>query len=202
MGTTQATVEQLLAAGDFTHDDLRGVLAAVRTYFDVPVATEATSAPLWVTVIDHRHGTDASVHPTRESGFNAVVEYVREWWPMELDDEAMPTSPDEAVTTYFEHVHDEGYGITEADHGHVVDPALVGQHIYLEPEDRYVATLAVSYSPERDGTHSPEAALAAAVRLVTEDPSESDGTHWWVYDRATRSGRVIEQGEVADVEVR
>lgn len=79
---------------------------------------------------------------------------------------------------------------------HVTDPAMVGEHIYLSPEDRFVATLSVSYDPDSDGVVSSEEALRAALNL-TRDDGES-GTHWWVYDRDIGKGRIIEQGDVAD----
>lgn len=85
------------------------------------------------------------------------------------------------------------------EHADVTDPALVGEHAYLSPTERYVATLAVSYDHDEDGVASPEEALRAALAL-TED-MDADSTQWWVYDRHTRTGRIIEQGDVTDVVV-
>lgn len=82
----------------------------------------------------------------------------------------------------------------------VIDPALAGDHTYLSPDERFVATLAVSYSPDPHEVTTPKEALAAALALTRDDGS--DGTQWWVHDRVTGQGRVIEQGEVADTPMR
>lgn len=82
----------------------------------------------------------------------------------------------------------------------VVDPALAGDHTYLNPDERFVATLAVSYEDDPETVSRPEEALRAALNLVIDDDA-GDGTQWWVYDRDTGTGRIIEQGEVAHVVV-
>lgn len=74
-----------------------------------------------------------------------------------------------------------------------------GQHIYYEPEARYVVSLIVSYGPEPDGVRSPKGAAAAALRLTRDE--DASGTHWQVYDRDTGLMYVFEQDEFADMPV-
>lgn len=115
----------------------------------------------------------------------------------------------EAVEQYFadaELTHDDLNTVLAAIRTHfgkhvdVTDPAIKGEHTYLSPSERFVATLAVSYTDDPGTVSSPEEALRAALNLVL-DKDAGDSTQWWVYDRDTSTGRVIEQGEVAEVEV-
>jgi hypothetical protein len=60
--------------------------------------------------------------------------------------------------------------------------------IYVDPgmRGRFVVSLVVSYGSE-DGVETPKEALAAALRLVSDDGQ--DGTVWFVADRKNGSIR-------------
>lgn len=62
---------------------------------------------------------------------------------------------------------------------------------YVDADDRYVVSLIVGYSDEH--VNSPEQAAAAALDLTRDDGSAD--THWYVYDRVTRTLHLIEQGD-------
>lgn len=68
---------------------------------------------LHVLTIDHRHGTNATLHTTKEAAKAAVVAYVDEWWDDECDG-GRPDNDDEAIDEYFESAKGEFYSITEA----------------------------------------------------------------------------------------
>jgi hypothetical protein len=68
--------------------------------------------------------------------------------------------------------------------------------IYVEPEDRYVVSLIVSYGGEFDQVDSPERAAAAALDLTRD--GKSGGTHWRVYDRQTKTMHDLIQDEFSD----
>lgn len=65
---------------------------------------------------------------------------------------------------------------------------------YTDPQDRFVVSLIASYDPDRDAVTSDVEAVAAALRLTRDEGSR--GTQWWVYDRQTGTGRIVEQGDV------
>jgi hypothetical protein len=62
---------------------------------------------------------------------------------------------------------------------------------YAESGDRYVVSFIVSYG-ETD-IASPEEAVARALDLTRDHDSRN--THWYVYDRKTRTLHWIKQGE-------
>lgn len=79
---------------------------------------QPASAPaetgLLALVIEHRHGTDVTVHRTREGALAKVDQFVADWWADEVgEDEPMPEDPAVARQTYFETVADEDYLITD-----------------------------------------------------------------------------------------
>lgn len=72
------------------------------------------------------------------------------------------------------------------------DPALAqGTFTYLDPEDRFVAALVASYDPDRDDVETAQDAARWALDLTRD--GGADGTHWWVFDRSTGTGQVVEQ---------
>lgn len=79
-------------------------------------STETTNAPAGATVhlltINHDHGTDTSVHATRESAVNGLESYVLEWWEIELGDSVIPDGAQERIDAYFGQVG-EDYNIVE-----------------------------------------------------------------------------------------
>lgn len=81
-----------------------------------------------------------------------------------------------------------------------VNPREV-ETIYVDPEDRFIVSLVVGYRPEL--IHPDEfpatikGACAAALDLTRD--GGRDGTVWFVYDRVTRKGQTIEQGEFEDL---
>jgi hypothetical protein len=62
--------------------------------------------------------------------------------------------------------------------------------IYVEPNDRYVVSLIVSYSNE---VRSPEEAAYYALDLTKDE--WSCGTRWFVYDRETETMHEFEQDQ-------
>jgi hypothetical protein len=67
---------------------------------------------------------------------------------------------------------------------------------YVGPNDRFVVSLVVGYSPE-DGVTSPLYALKAALELIGV---EGYDTHWYVHDRENNITRQFEQHEAEDSE--
>jgi hypothetical protein len=79
--------------------------------------------------------------------------------------------------------------------------------IYLMPGERFVVSLVVGYVEddsdlrtliaEYGDEENPDprlAAVSAAVNLVTGEGR--DGTQWYVWDRETKTGTFVEQGDV------
>ncbi|NMP24410.1 hypothetical protein [Sulfobacillus harzensis] len=62
---------------------------------------------------------------------------------------------------------------------------------YVDPDSRYVVSLVVGYGD--DDVISPEQAVAAALDLTRDEGSYS--THWYVYDRLTKTLHLIEQSD-------
>ena len=63
---------------------------------------------------------------------------------------------------------------------------------YVDSDSRYVVSLIVGYT-DNDAS-SPENAVASAIDLTRDENSYS--THWWVYDRETKTSILIEQGQI------
>jgi len=63
--------------------------------------------------------------------------------------------------------------------------------IYVHNDERFVVSLIVGYSPDRDGVRTPEEAALATLDLTRDDGA--GGTHWRVYDRATGQTHTFEQ---------
>lgn len=72
--------------------------------------------------------------------------------------------------------------------------------IYVNLKDRFVVALIVSYSEQelRDGSLKVSTANAAYSALELTRDSGSYGTHWFVFDRKTGTGEVLEQGDFED----
>lgn len=60
---------------------------------------------------------------------------------------------------------------------------------YVDPDSRYVVSLIVGYGD--NDVISPEHAVASALELTRD--GESGDTHWYVYDRWTKTLHLIEQ---------
>lgn len=63
---------------------------------------------LWVLVIEHRHGTDTSVHRSEEAARQALYGFVDQWWGQELPARPVPGDAAEAIHEYFD-LTDESY---------------------------------------------------------------------------------------------
>ena len=61
---------------------------------------------VWVLIIDHKHGTDASVHVSRPAANKALFDYCNEWWPHEFEGSKPPD--DELVSEYWDHMSNRG----------------------------------------------------------------------------------------------
>lgn len=64
--------------------------------------------------------------------------------------------------------------------------------IYVDERDRWIVSLVVGYS-ERDDVHDQGEAIEGALDLINGE--NSDGTHWFVYDRQTGHMHVDTQRE-------
>lgn len=66
---------------------------------------------VWVLTIDHRHGSDTTVHRSEAGARKWLAGYVREWWDDAVVRGGAPAEPpeddDEAVELYFDTVTDE-----------------------------------------------------------------------------------------------
>ena len=69
---------------------------------------------MWVLMVEHRHGTDVSIHRTEQGAKDALTVYVDYWWGREFPGAAAPADDNERVTEYFERIHDEFHTINEA----------------------------------------------------------------------------------------
>ena len=73
---------------------------------------------IYVLTIEHRHGTNISVHQTRAGAEASLDEYVREYWH-ELSRERppeMPKAAEERIEIYFEdHPQNETFDIVECE---------------------------------------------------------------------------------------
>jgi hypothetical protein len=55
-----------------------------------------------VLAIEHRHGTDISVHRTETGARLALYDYVAENWALEIPKRKIPAKPGKAIARYFE----------------------------------------------------------------------------------------------------
>jgi hypothetical protein len=109
---------QVLAAWDETRDRRSGEddeeemdLDALRIQASTPDGQGATR--VFTLTIEHRHGTDVTVHRTREAARAALHAYVVDWWEKEGVGGEMPSDLDEAITAYFDQVDGEYHSIGE-----------------------------------------------------------------------------------------
>jgi hypothetical protein len=66
---------------------------------------------IWVTTVEHKHGTNVSAFTTEELARADLAAFAREWWnDTGLDDEP-PTDDNEAIEDYFDAVSDEFYSL-------------------------------------------------------------------------------------------
>lgn len=72
------------------------------------VVPELQDMDVWILVIEHDHGSDASVHHSEVGAREWLFAFVDEWWIHELPDRVMPDDPEIAIYEYFDHT-DEGY---------------------------------------------------------------------------------------------
>lgn len=82
-----------------------------------PIAAQSAPASspegLLALAIEHQHGTDITIHRTREGALAKVDQFVADWWDTEMgEDDPMPEDAAEARQSYFEKV-DESYIITD-----------------------------------------------------------------------------------------
>lgn len=59
---------------------------------------------VFVTLYQHRHGTDVDVFRTREAAEQLRVQIAQEWFDEELPDQKKPDNPDELADVYFKKV--------------------------------------------------------------------------------------------------
>ena len=63
------------------------------------------NATVWVLAIDHKHGTDISVHTTEKGARKALYQYCAEWWGEDLDKKYGPLKDlerDDVIQAYFD----------------------------------------------------------------------------------------------------
>lgn len=64
------------------------------------VLTATRPGTVWVTMYDHKHGTDIEVFHTEEAAELFRQQLAAEWWDDEMEG-SMPTDPKEAADAYF-----------------------------------------------------------------------------------------------------
>jgi hypothetical protein len=69
---------------------------------------------VWILTIEHKHGTDVYAHKTEAGAKGALLDYVQEWWSIEVGDEPIPENPDAAIERYFEEACNEFYSIQDS----------------------------------------------------------------------------------------
>ena len=69
---------------------------------------------LHVLSVEHKHGTNTSIHRTEESARDALHDYVAMWWEREMGDEPMPDGSGQAIEAYFDRVQTEFWESIEA----------------------------------------------------------------------------------------
>jgi hypothetical protein len=74
----------------------------------------AGDVTVFVLNIDHKHGTNASVHRSAAGAKQALHEFAAEWWDDDGPGGLIPTDADAAIDAYFAHNERESYEITEA----------------------------------------------------------------------------------------
>lgn len=81
---------------------------------EAPQETERDVEPCAALVITHEHGVNTTVHDSRRGAEAALLEYVKQWWPMEAGPGVpMPEKPARAIEDYFmDHAPHEDYDIT------------------------------------------------------------------------------------------
>lgn len=57
---------------------------------------------VFVLAIEHRHGTDISVHRTEKGARRALHAYVTDNWALELPGRKIPAKPGRAIDRYFQ----------------------------------------------------------------------------------------------------
>lgn len=67
----------------------------------------------WVLVINHRHGTDVSVHWLKEGAEAILANWVQTYWEEDGPKGDMPDDPDEAIKAYFDFA-DESFDLNHA----------------------------------------------------------------------------------------
>jgi hypothetical protein len=65
-------------------------------------------ATVFLASIDHKHGTNRSLHRTEAAAMAEVYDYVVHWWDFE---DGMPEDRAEAIGAYFEAAEDEFYAV-------------------------------------------------------------------------------------------
>lgn len=70
---------------------------------------------VWVVSIDHKYGSDASVHTTQRLATKYVANFAREWWrETGRNDDPEKLSDQKAIDVYFEEMQDrEFFSITK-----------------------------------------------------------------------------------------
>ena len=57
---------------------------------------------IYIATIEHKHGTNTYAARSESGLFEAIDEYVREWWDDEMADEIMPNNLQDRIDAYFE----------------------------------------------------------------------------------------------------
>jgi hypothetical protein len=67
---------------------------------------------VYVLEIEHRHGNDITVYHSREAAEDSLLEYVKSYWELEIEDDVeKPEDDAELVDAYFEEMDNEFYNI-------------------------------------------------------------------------------------------
>jgi hypothetical protein len=82
------------------------------------VKSTESDEDLWVLVIEHRHGTDVTIHRSEGGARRTLYGFVDQWWTDEMPPgKECPANPHDAIYEYFDHT-EESYTL---DTGRITD---------------------------------------------------------------------------------
>lgn len=90
-------------------------------------------ATVYICHLEHRFGTDISVHTTEQGALGEVAEFVDAWWEKDGPKEPKPDDAAEARTAYFEFNEQESWTVAPKE---VQGPAELIRIVYTEDDVR------------------------------------------------------------------
>jgi hypothetical protein len=160
-------------------DALRACIATL------PGASPVTEVPIGsvqVLTVEHRRGSDQWAFLTLEAAQAQLHAYVSEYWAQEIDGEAMPADPGDAVERYFALVENEWSSI---------------EHLDLGDADTVVVTTPGAVAYVSWGEWALKACERAGIRLEQATEDETRGRWDWLDGKQAASDTSFETIEDA-----